>query len=604
MLPPWLFGINSPLRAPTEPRIQIADLLKPAGLLEPNDIALLEKTSLTTDKDDFTLEETKRIRWLDQYLDIPRVNLLLDYTYEAVCRCMTVGDLIPVELRSRKHTSDAIKLGHLDVLQWMHASGYTLCNNPVILAAKHGHLHILEWLDSIKHEWSADEIIHASEQAMVNDHLHVVRWIFDTRKYVPSESVDDLVRDGKIASLEFLLGLDPHILDGYPIEIAIRHDRQLVLEWLLAHGIPWGDHCYEAAFGTHNMDLCEWLHAQGCPWDAGAGPEHDHNLYELMIIENNLYNIQWLHARGCPWDDETMETAAQHGNTGIIRWMYEHGCPWTESTMTVFIQRKPYDLPFVRWLHLNGCPCDERTMAASAQHENREILQWLAANDCPRDSSACRIAAKNNRLSALKWMHANNFPWDARTFSEAAKRGDMPMLQWLHAQGCPWDARTCLRAAQYGQLHALQWLRARGCPWDAADICSQSTLYATCLNVLPWLKEQGCTVDDRVMTGAIRHGHVSVIQWLYANNWPVSQTQYQTAIDVDDSLELMKCLHSNGEPLTPAVALHAAQRDRPRIFRWLIDNSCPFDVATCLAAAEAVDSDDILNIIHELTQES
>ena len=66
----------------------------------------------------------------------------------------------------------------------------------------------------------------------------------------------------------------------------------------------------------------------------------------------------------------------------------------------------------------------------------------------------------------------------------------MEVLKWLRKQGCPWDEETCAFAADGGHLELLKWARNKGCPWDME----------TCANaydnghseVLEWAREHGC----------------------------------------------------------------------------------------------------------------
>ena len=44
--------------------------------------------------------------------------------------------------------------------------------------------------------------------------------------------------------------------------------------------------------------------------------------------------------------------------------------------------------------------------------------------------------------------------------------GYLEVLRWLRANGCLWDEDTCKYAAWGGHLQVLQWARVNGCPWD------------------------------------------------------------------------------------------------------------------------------------------
>ena len=51
--------------------------------------------------------------------------------------------------------------------------------------------------------------------------------------------------------------------------------------------------------------------------------------------------------------------------------------------------------------------------------------------------------------------------------TEAACSGNLELVQWLRGEGCPWDWRTCHCAVKYGHVEVLRWARENGCSWDA-----------------------------------------------------------------------------------------------------------------------------------------
>ncbi len=63
--------------------------------------------------------------------------------------------------------------------------------------------------------------------------------------------------------------------------------------------------------------------------------------------------------------------------------------------------------------------------------------------------------------------------WSAEITALAAGSGNLELLQWLRANGCAWDEDTCAYAARHGRMHVLQWLRANGCMWDSTT-CAQA----------------------------------------------------------------------------------------------------------------------------------
>ena len=57
---------------------------------------------------------------------------------------------------------------------------------------------------------------------------------------------------------------------------------------------------------------------------------------------------------------------------------------------------------------------------------------------------------------------------DGRVMEWAARSGNLELVQWLRGEGCPWDYGTCHNAVAYGHVEVLRWARKNGCPWTAS----------------------------------------------------------------------------------------------------------------------------------------
>ena len=55
---------------------------------------------------------------------------------------------------------------------------------------------------------------------------------------------------------------------------------------------------------------------------------------------------------------------------------------------------------------------------------------------------------------------------DAGTCFHAAHGGQLEILQWLRAEGCPLGRGICYHAVEQGHVEVLRWARENGCPWD------------------------------------------------------------------------------------------------------------------------------------------
>ena len=89
----------------------------------------------------------------------------------------------------------------------------------------------------------------------------------------------------------------------------------------------------------------------------------------------------------------------------------------------------------------------------------------------------------------------------------------MEILKWLRSEGCPWDEEACQHAAEHGHLDVLKWLRSEGCPWDESTCNSAARTWK--LDVLKWAIDNGCPYNVTYSTrDALEHlGFIVVGDW-------------------------------------------------------------------------------------------
>ncbi|CAN0535862.1 unnamed protein product, partial [Scytosiphon promiscuus] len=78
--------------------------------------------------------------------------------------------------------------------------------------------------------------------------------------------------------------------------------------------------------------------------------------------------------------------------------------------------------------------------------------------------SECEAAIRDGDVDILNQAKRSGDPIDAirknkNACSSATRNGHLQVLQWLRANGCPWDKSACSWAAHNGHLRILQWLR-------------------------------------------------------------------------------------------------------------------------------------------------
>ncbi|KAG5188549.1 hypothetical protein JKP88DRAFT_304475 [Tribonema minus] len=107
----------------------------------------------------------------------------------------------------------------------------------------------------------------------------------------------------------------------------------------------------------------------------------------------------------------------------------------------------------------------------------------------------------------------------SNTCAQSAAAGQLELLKWLRRNGCGWDEGTCTAAAKGGHVEVLAWARNEGCACDAAKVALAGT-EAGSLEVVTYAVAQGLLASAEVMSmdlsaAAVRRGSMDVLQLLH-----------------------------------------------------------------------------------------
>lgn len=144
-------------------------------------------------------------------------------------------------------------------------------------------------------------------------------------------------------------------------------------------------------------------------------------------------------------------------------------------------------LEVLQWCRAHGCRWSNNTWELAVMKGQLSILQWCAVSDFSRRVS-CIFASKS--LGLLSWLLANDLTKVDGTITacwSAAFWGNLEVLQWLRTEGCPWNESVSLTAATCGNLDVLKWCTANGCPWEARRCAKGAALHQQ-LHVVRWLE--------------------------------------------------------------------------------------------------------------------
>lgn len=190
---------------------------------------------------------------------------------------------------------------------------------------------------------------------------------------------------------------------------------------------------------------------------------------------------------------------------------------------------------------------------------------------------------ENGDLAMVQWLYARNIlSLSTSLMAGAAYGGHLDLMKWLRANGCPWDFYICACAAQEGHLNVLKWARANGCDWDGTT-CSYAAASGH-LDILKWAKANGCNWDEDTCSYAAQEGQLGILKWARANDCPWDRRTCSRAAE-RGHLEVIQWARVNGcdwSELTYSSAAHEGQLD---VLKWAIANGCQWSRELCLDVA-------------------
>lgn len=330
------------------------------------------------------------------------------------------------------------------------------------------------------------------------------------------------------------------------------------LDWAKACGLDiWHSPCFYAA-AEGRLDVLEHAVALGysregmqlCEYAAGGG---------------HLEVVRWCRSNGYPWGESSVR-AAESGHLEVLRWCVANGCPMTFGRIKVS--------GACRSCALYSEGISMRIMNAAARGGQLETIQWCREQGYPWSSEECRLAASGGHFELLRWLRGKGCPWSPCTMDGAAEVDDIEMLEWCRTNGCPWSNGVYSKVAQRGNLEILRWCFAndqtRRMP---KDLCANAAENGH-LEVLKYLRENGCQWGRDVCSSAACGGHFEVLKWCVANGCPWDNVFSCSARVFQASIPMMVWANAKGCPWMhfkvdfDSICVRAATEGNLRFLQW------------------------------------
>lgn len=129
-----------------------------------------------------------------------------------------------------------------------------------------------------------------------------------------------------------------------------------------------------------------------------------------------------------------------------------------------------------------------------------DIIEW--------DEFAVTTAGNHGNLCFFHWLRNSNLTWDPElALSSAASNGKCDFLKHMYNVGYVPGPRSCRSAALTGSVQILQWLKEVGC--DVDDV-TQILAEEGHVGPLIWAKKYGFPYNDKLVLDAANYGNNTV----------------------------------------------------------------------------------------------
>jgi hypothetical protein len=299
----------------------------------------------------------------------------------------------------------------------------------------------------------------------------------------------------------------------------------------------------------------------------GSGPDLgmlEASCVPIAAAVGDLESLQALCAVGAPLTRCAILAAARYGHVDLLDWMHAQATSARSSLTEV------HD-------HLTA----RHILAAGARGGHLQVCRWVlscnpgfslkkrpdgGASSCSdaADDAEVNVGSCGGSVPVLELLEACGFAPTMSSAVAACEAGHLAILQHVAAVGVLSAAPAALleecatAAAGHGHLHVLQWLHGAGL-CDPAVHRIHHSAFASTWSVLRWAREKGYVSEWNagMCAGLARRGDVGGLQ----------------------------ALRAAGCPWDEATPLQAARSSHETLFRWAVENGCPWHPDGCLRMA-------------------
>lgn len=302
-----------------------------------------------------------RSRWFSKALKsaITRGNWpMIHYLFEHQPKCFL-----------KRGFDNAIKLGVLELVKYLHANGFESSRDPMVEAAEHGHLNILQYLfDNIPDKGNSDTVMDVAAQ---NNHLDIVKWLHENRNDGCSERAIPLAAsNGHLNMVKWLDANRPEFKRHKINEINDDQSTDPVYAMDLA------------ADGGY-LEVIMFLHEQR--------QENGTSFALDQALANGYLDVaRWLHEQlDLKWTPMGVYLAAANGHCAVLDFLVSIQPDLTCDESAVMKAASQDLFHLIEWLEQHDPQLAARAVSITEQRMMERLRQYADANKMIGSISQC-----------------------------------------------------------------------------------------------------------------------------------------------------------------------------------------------------------------------
>jgi hypothetical protein len=272
-------------------------------------------------------------------------------------------------------TAAAAQHGHVNILQWMLADGYSIDSGLAKNAAEGGHIHVLKWLN--KNSWPVDKNNVTYDAGMAKQ-LETFNWCLRDQTTLSEMAVNlaarngwiDVLRSKPLGAPEIRPFVTPNIRYMTFMNAAISGSME-TMEWVINNGFPIDVSATITMESCGSAEMADYMLSIGC-----------HVSNDMFYTPGRALDVmEWGLARGIPITKYDILACIHQCHIDAIELIkkYNAWIPGLHPQMTIVAQNLP--LHTVKYLATNGCIFDvDKSMECLKNNARFDLIRYFSTN--------------------------------------------------------------------------------------------------------------------------------------------------------------------------------------------------------------------------------